>query len=296
MSDLKFPLLDLKGLSEPITKLIETVGNAVGIVYEPMKIRRKAKAEADAAIILAHAKTEVQEIQVRAAERLLRREVRRQKNIEQITQMAAGALPQTVSSDPVDEDWVSRFFGHCQDVSNEQMQGLWAKLLAGEVARPGTFSARTLRVVADLHSEEADQFTNFCTFLWHRDDGMPIPVIREASGEYVRRAGLTFYSFIDLQSLGLIDFRTIGGFGIGSGDPFRISYYGKAYILTPPQGKNKVPVGVALLTIVGQQLAPIAGGTPSEDYRESVVVWWQEKHIKIEECQEGMANEHRETS
>lgn len=53
MSGNGFSLIDQKGLSEPVTKLVDTVSSGVGILYEPTRIRRKARAEADAAIILA---------------------------------------------------------------------------------------------------------------------------------------------------------------------------------------------------------------------------------------------------
>lgn len=42
-------LIDLGDLSKPATVLVEKVCNAVGILYEPRRIRQRAKAEADAA-------------------------------------------------------------------------------------------------------------------------------------------------------------------------------------------------------------------------------------------------------
>jgi hypothetical protein len=58
----------------------------------------------------------------------------------------------------VDPDWVARFFGSAQDVSNEDMQKLWARILAGEVVKPGTFSLRTLEVLKNLSQREAERF------------------------------------------------------------------------------------------------------------------------------------------
>ncbi|MGL3176384.1 hypothetical protein [Escherichia coli] len=40
--------LSLSGLSEPGTKLIEKISDAIGVLYEPTRIRKKAKAEAEA--------------------------------------------------------------------------------------------------------------------------------------------------------------------------------------------------------------------------------------------------------
>jgi hypothetical protein len=69
MGDKGFSLVDLGKLSEPATKIVEAVRSAAGVLYEPTRIRRRAKAEADAAVIFAKNKEEVQEIELRAAER-----------------------------------------------------------------------------------------------------------------------------------------------------------------------------------------------------------------------------------
>ena len=87
MSQNGFSLLDLNGLAEPATKLIEAVSSAIGVLYEPRRIREKAKAEGDAAVILALKGEEVQEINVRATERLAIKELRRQRHIESIVDL-----------------------------------------------------------------------------------------------------------------------------------------------------------------------------------------------------------------
>ena len=153
--------LNLEALSKPACKLIEVVRAATGVVYEPTQIKRRAKAEAEAKTILATADAEAAEIAYRAAARLGHIEVRRQENIESIVDKAVDNMPDEASEEPVDQDWVHQFFEQCQDVSNEQMQALWARLLASEVARPGSFSPRTMSVVRFLRVEDAALFTKF---------------------------------------------------------------------------------------------------------------------------------------
>ncbi len=58
-------LINLGDLSKPATVLVEKVCNAVGIVYEPTRIRRKAHAEADAQQILAAGQMEADALQRR---------------------------------------------------------------------------------------------------------------------------------------------------------------------------------------------------------------------------------------
>lgn len=276
MSDSNLPV-DLKALSEPAVKLIEAVRDAVGAVYEPTRIRRRAKAEADAAVILARSQTAVREIEIRASERLIRRELRRQDNIERITKKALDALPNSVSKDPVDEDWISRFFEHCQDVGNEEMQSLWAKLLAGEVAKPGTFSLRTLRIIRDLARDDALLFTNFCRFVWAIPGVGLTPIIHDLENKCFKEAGLKFVSFLHLASLSLIEFKDDSGYSVKDVSKCSAFYFGRRHLISLAEGKTYLELGHALLTTTGKELAPIAGSEAMETYRTSVVEKWRKE-------------------
>jgi len=53
-------------------------------------------------------------------------------------------------------DWFVRFFEDAGNISDEKMQEIWAKVLAGEIKQPGSFSLRTLEVLRNLSSDEAE--------------------------------------------------------------------------------------------------------------------------------------------
>ena len=74
-------------------------------------------------------------------------------------------LLQEVSQEPLDWDWAVKFFEMCKDVGNEDMQSVWAKILAGETAQPGSFSLRTLALVKTIRKVEAELFTKLCSFV-----------------------------------------------------------------------------------------------------------------------------------
>lgn len=153
----------LAAASAPLTKLVETVSAGLGRAYEPTHQRRMAKAEGDRMVILANAASEVTGIERRAAERWLAVETARQKNIESIADKAQSELPPSVESGPVDPGWTARFFDNCKDVSDEEMQSLWARLLASEVAAPGTNSLRAMSILANLSPLEATLFSKLCS-------------------------------------------------------------------------------------------------------------------------------------
>jgi hypothetical protein len=148
-------LINIGDLGAPLSKLIETVGSAVGVMYEPTRIIKRAEAEVVAAKIKAEGDAELRALAARSEERLSYIELRRQRNIDAIVNEAKKALPKSVSEEKVDEDWTAFFFENCKDVSNEQMRLLWAKVLAGEVAQPGSSSLRTLETIRLMTQEEA---------------------------------------------------------------------------------------------------------------------------------------------
>ena len=72
-------------------------------------------------------------------------EEKRQANIGSVVAQAAQELgDREVRDHKVNHDWTARYFIGVQDVSSEEMQRLWAKVLAGEVDRPGQFSSENI--------------------------------------------------------------------------------------------------------------------------------------------------------
>jgi len=65
---------------------------------------------------------------------------------------ATGDLP------PPSDDFLNSYERFCADSSDENMQKLWARLLAGEIRRPGSFSRHTMRCLYELDTEIATLF------------------------------------------------------------------------------------------------------------------------------------------
>lgn len=176
-------LINFGDISKPVTVLIEKVSNAVGVLYEPRRIKKHAEAEAEADKIKALAAIELNEIQQRAIDRFVHQEVRKQENIEAITAQAAASLGEDAKVQELEEDWVAHFFKHCDTVSDKEMQSLWSRLLSGEATKPGTFSKRTVDFVASMDKKDAQLFTEFCQFCWFISGVLPIPLIMNTDNE-----------------------------------------------------------------------------------------------------------------
>lgn len=179
---------DLTGLSKPLTRLIEVIASGVGAVSKPYLIRRTADAKAHEITVIAGALKEAAESQgvpaifkdgeveawrkpedttlivghtiqeERSETRIEFQERKRQNNVERITSIAASDLfsESEIPEEKPDEDWISRFFTSAQDVSSEQMQELWGRILSGEIKRPGSFSLKTLDFVRNMTKQDAE--------------------------------------------------------------------------------------------------------------------------------------------
>lgn len=62
-------------------------------------------------------------------------------------------------------EWYMRFFDEVGNISNDDLQELWAKILANEVSRPQGCSLRTLSMIRDMTASEAKLFTSLCRFV-----------------------------------------------------------------------------------------------------------------------------------
>jgi uncharacterized repeat protein (TIGR03899 family) len=131
-----------------------------GIEYKEEKLAISSPKETNAQ------KVDPNPLELRAKNRIEYQESKKQMNIESITAFATDELKNEpeVTSEPLDEDWTTRFFKIAEEISNEDMQALWGKILAGEVKQPKSFSLRTLELIRNLSKDEAQTFLKVANF------------------------------------------------------------------------------------------------------------------------------------
>ena len=102
-----------------------------------------------------------------------------------------------------DHDWTARFFDDVQDVLSEQLQELWAKVLKGEVERPGRTSLRTLDILKNFDARTAELFGMFCStaiYLTDKEGHVGDARVPSLGGDAAKNAlepfGLEFGAFV----------------------------------------------------------------------------------------------------
>ena len=273
--DTSISLLNLGKLSKPANTLLKKISNAAGVLFEPHQIKRVAKAKAEAARMEAQTEIEITDLHRRAARRWIDEEAQRQKNMEDITAKALPQLDENAKPGSIEDDWIVNFFDKSRIVSDNEMQVLWSRVLAGEANAPGTYSKRTVNFLSDLDKSEADLFAKLCGFVWVI--GELKPLVFDQKGEIYNRHGINFDGLIHLDSIGLIQFAGVTGY-LTKNLPksFSVAYYGRSLPLEMPKdADNQLAIGKALLTRIGRELAPICGSKPVEGFWEYVKDKWK---------------------
>ena len=274
------------GFSNPATLLIEKVSNAIGRHFDPRQVIRMAEAEAKADRIRAvsHAETEIEmaELRQRAAERFIEEQMRMQSNMENIAAKAIPHLTDDAEPDKIEDDWIANFFDKSRIVSDDQMQDLWAKVLADEGNRPGSFSRKTVNLLADLSKHDAETFTNLCGFCWVIHENVELLIFDEQLPIY-NQSGIHFNSLIHLDALGLIRFSELANVARTNLPQSITTLYGKEIIglrLSGSQG-NQLDVGKVTLTRPGLELLLVADVEPVRGFLDYVCDRWESQSIVV---------------
>jgi len=147
-----------------------------------------------------------------------------------------------------DEDWLNVFERYAEDASSDRLQGLWGRVLAGEIRRPGKFSTRTLRFLSEFSQADALLFEHYSKIAF----GVSIPKSLAMPDKKQDQSDL-----FHLEASGIIQ----GVTGLGLHRTLKFGDEGKIFLaedalclmFVGEPGKDVV-IPVISLTPLGQQL------------------------------------------
>lgn len=233
-----------------------------------------------------HAQTEDQSICESVRKEIGARSIEMAVNLRRTVLEAETQAESTPDADVADEkvkpDWFERWKSHAQEVSDDQLQKMWAAVLAGEVKRPGTFGLRTMNFLHELSREEAELISLVATFAI---DGKV--VFRE--GDYLASLGLPFVKLLALQELGIISgVEAVGGLtweikNVQNASRFQASIVSHARCLTidkdDPTTSIKLPVYA--LTQMAQEIMQLGLFQADESYLQHVAAHITKNGFKV---------------
>ncbi len=311
-------LASWKAQQEANAKLIAAEGEAEaqGILAEgqsqAMQIIAGAQADARAVLVSPDAAVQGQlNFGAAVSQRIQFQEEKRLSNSAAVIGQTAQKLgDRAVQDHEVDHDWTARFFNDVQDVSSEEMQSLWAKILAGEVERPGSTSIRTLNILKDLNRSTATIFRTLCSariaFQFGQLRGTPRNVGNEivlslggkAALNALQQFGLSFDALNVLNEYGLIipeynsslEQKIFTDVSKSDGSLRSVSmafrFQGHSWVLVPTDqlaGVQSIELRGIVLTRSGMELARVVALEPMPEYEKAVVDFYQQNGFRMVE-------------
>ncbi len=234
--------------------------------------------------------------------------LREQVNLDMISKEAAIQLRDSSSSpdesiqeevdNSISDDWLNAFEAEARLKSTEEMQVYFGKVLAGEIRTPGSFSTRTVRILAGLDQEIANHFARLCSMCISTLEGnVSVPSLGgNAGSNALREYGLSFATLNLLNEHGLIisDYNSWYEFvpctdPLGTGQHVicePLDFQDRHWSLKPKSKENvdkKLRINGVALTKSGKELSKIVQIEPMEFYSAKLVQYFERQGIRMVE-------------
>lgn len=241
----------------------------------------------------------------KASSKFAAKVIKEQLNLDQITLNAANELSNkqiesgNKESEDISEDWLNEFENLARFKSSEDMKLAFGKILSGEIIKPGSFSIKTIKLISQLDNQAAELFQTFCSQTISLRAGENIFDARvvsfsgSAASNSLIQFGLSFDALNVLQEYGLIisDYNSYMQYSPCIANEQKqvgaiLHFQGKNFGLVPSDKEKYDKVlqlyGVAL-TKAGKELMDIIPITNSDNYKEALIKYLEDKHLELVE-------------
>ena len=273
-------------IATPATKLVDTVKDAIGTVYEPRHKRKMADAAAYEIYVISKAMRDAADMSIvydengtkinsedfrrlvqRTGERFVRQELTKQRNIENVIDNAYDILEKEdrCSEEPIERGWLNRFFNSVADISDEDLQKLWGKVLAGEVKQPQSYSLRTLETLKNISKHEAELFQKMVPYIVE----MGGTLFLASNNKLLEKHGINYGEIMHLDECGLINSNGLITVNSWVSNAKYASLHNRSNVLIM-QGietkENVISIGSYGLTGAGIELFHIMQSNPDDNF------------------------------
>lgn len=252
-------------LSENASSLVTAVGPVAGAFFTAIFLRNNT------------ATTEFEKVQAgmfkEVAEELLKSgkmtytEFYKANNFLKIAEKADEEFaksPHNKRTEPYNFDWFVRFYEATGNISDEELQNWWARILAGEINKPHTYSLRTIEILKNMSQEEAELFQEICSHCISHGQALFIPHY----DKYLEKCGISFSVVLYLSELGLISSDSMLLLKIPVDSTPKIAFINNDLLITlSSSGKSTLMNDIRQfpLSAVGHELATLVGWNASDE-------------------------------
>lgn len=238
-------------------------------------------------------------------------------NVCKICQRAGEILGQEASDphsdtdNPFEDDWLNTFENEACQKSSEEMQERFARILAGEIKKPGTYSIRAIKLLGQIDTKTASVFRTFCSgcISFDKPSGSGrtydsiFPTFGGESSIYlVGKYGITNKMLSFLNEVSLLQNEIQASFAPGplleiqkcfmgnsKDPPVPFLYAGKYYLIKHRENKKEIDWDFNLtglsLSSLGSELACIIDPEPIEKHFEDMKESFENKQLELVEVE-----------
>ena len=151
-----------------------------------------------------------EDIVERAVENFTSELVAKQRNRDKIFKNAVNEIKETKfpykPDTVIDDDWLGTFSTLTSQKSNEEVQRLLGKILAGEIRQPGTFSPLALHILSTLTPDVAKSFESICnlSFSWDNMSFINYAPYPDFLTNGLQQFGVHYGNLLEMQNYGLL--------------------------------------------------------------------------------------------
>jgi hypothetical protein len=247
--------------------------------------------------------------------------LRQQKNAIKVLQHAAEEISSAPHQQHADEpaeisdDWLNAFESEAVNMSSEQMQKLFGKMLAGEIFRPTTFSIRTVKMMGQMDIDVAEIFQKFCSMVSSYRVGEDRAVVDGRVISLGKKTNIALYNFgishfemLTLEEYGLLASAVPVDFPYqpcvyrehGSKErKISLTYNNKHHVLLPKPPKTADDfahyrtAGIAL-SRVGRELLQIVELQENRDYTEALTNYFEAQDLVLYQIPDELVQKAKE--
>jgi hypothetical protein len=173
MNNNMLEIKDLAGLSEPLCRVIDCLYKGISSLASPIVYRRMERAKMQIESNRADQNAMIFLKEAMAQDFItVARTTRDKQEIANITAIYGMALQELQMVDTlklpekqVSSEWAACFYDNAKYCGDEEVQILWAGILAGEIQAPGSFFKRTLSNLRLVEKHEAEWFCDLCRYV-----------------------------------------------------------------------------------------------------------------------------------
>lgn len=222
--------------------------------------------------------------------------VRRHGRYERFEGIALNAIPSIRSNNragEIDSEWAERFFDNASVVYDEEMQKVWSALLAGEANEPGTFSKRTMSILADMSAEDARLFRTLCGYCFvpytldgeTKNLGETVVILALDGNQTTYNHGaISSKELSTLESFGLVDMSNQRSYDYDqSGPSIYLQTAQGSYTFVSHLGNNlKFIHRYNVLTSAGSELSRLCDLGSAPDFVQAVSDAVKDRYLSVE--------------